>query len=176
MKIKSIAVTAPVRVGGMGQNETKPNRTKRMQAFWSDAQNKVLYNVGTVLAAIHNGKTLAAILLAGDSVELDEITSNGVTLPLIPGFTMSLKNMANWGCPACRSAHGSGVYPSREQHEQKLASNKFFYNPATKQMFTISQSCFGDYVKALGAATPARFTSAVPATTLPAGSAVKSKA
>jgi len=66
-----------------------------------------------------------------------------------------------WGCKACHSAHGSGVYPSREVSAKLLRKNKFFYNPATRELFTISDSCWVDYVTALGAETEQRFASPV---------------
>lgn len=75
---------------------------------------------------------------------------------------MSLANMPRtWGCKACHSAHGSGVYPSREVSAKLLRKNKFFYNPATRELFTISDSCWVDYVTALGAETEQRFASPV---------------
>ena len=98
------------------------------------------------------------MLAGGEEIEMDVIRLDGQVLTLQPGFKLSLANMPRtWGCKACHSAHGSGVYPSRDVSAKLLRKNKFFYNPATKELFTISDSCWGDYVVGVGAATEQRF-------------------
>jgi hypothetical protein len=161
MKLTSLVVAA-TRTGafGVGQNEKLSARIPRMTAYWQDAANAVLYPVGNLLSvSIGNGRTLADVIASGEEVELgDSIEVEGVKLPLQDGAKLSLANLAqSWGCVACRSAHGSAVYPSREVSVKGLKENKFFYNPATRALFVISDTCWKDYVVKLGAALPTRF-------------------
>ncbi len=101
---------------------------------------------------------------------------NGVKLPLQAGFKLSLGTLvASWACPACHSAHGSGVYPSREVSAKILASNRFYYRPADKALFVISDTCFAQYVKGIGAYTDKRFIVPTPVTVPAQGGAVKGK-
>jgi hypothetical protein len=146
-----------------GQNESKDARLKRMREFWAAPENATLYPVGPLLATmVDSWRSMADVLAGGEEIEMDEIRLDGQELVLQPGFKMSLANMPRtWGCKACHSAHGSGVYPSRDVSAKLLRKNKFFYNPATKELFTISDSCWGDYVTALGAETGQRFASPV---------------
>lgn len=151
-----------------GQNENRDARTARMRAFWALPVNATIYPAGRVLAVkVDATRTIADVLCSGESIEMDSIVIDGKSLPLSEGFSMSLANLPQtWGCPACRSAHGSAIYPSRGDDNHKpqprlLEANKFYYNPETRALFTISETCWGDYVKALGAATPKRFTSPV---------------
>ncbi|SRR6266446_899647 len=150
---KVIEVTSKATTGkAFGQNENKADRTRRMKAFWSDVANAIVHPVGQLLAYVEAGKTLAQHITEGQEIDLTEVSINGKLYPLTEGTKLSLSNVATfWGCPACRSAHGSGVYPSRNVSASHLATNRFFYNPATKQLFTISDSCWQEYVKGLGA-------------------------
>lgn len=164
MKVKSIeAPNAPKSGQGFGQNEDRKAREKRMKAFWASAVNVVVNPIGQLLAAIVDGKTLATHLVEGQEIELDHVMSNGTRLDLPAGFKLSLAALSVWSCPACRSAHGSGVYPSREKDATRLARNKFYYRPADKALFVISDTCFSDYVKGIGANTDARFVKLVAA-------------
>lgn len=173
MKLNLIVV-APKSTAGAGQNEPREQREVRMKAFWAAAENTILHPVGRLLAQEHDGETLAQMLVDGEVLEMDAVTVDGKELSLQPGFALSLKNVSQtWGCPACRSAHGSGTYPSREVSAKLLASNKFFYRPADRALFAISDTCWTDYVKGLGAATPARFVSVAPALSTGKGKAGK---
>lgn len=160
MKLNPVVV-APKSFSGTGQNERKSVRVARMKAYWQSADNAILYPVGKLLAlAVGVGRILADVIASGESIEMESIQVDGKTLPLQPGFSLSLANMPNtWGCPACRSAHGSGTYPSREVSAKGLASNRFFYRPSDRSLFVISDSCWSEYVEALNAATPDRFVS-----------------
>jgi len=136
--------------------EKKANRLNRMRAFWAHTNNKTLYAVGTLLAMQYadTGMTAADVLVAGGKVEIGvaELEVSGRVLPLPEGFSISLANISKtWGCPACRSAHGSGVYPSSAVDSTLLAKTRWYYNPTTQELFTISATCLGDYVQALGA-------------------------
>ena len=164
-KITEVQVALP-RVAG--QNESKDARLRRMRQFWAAPENATLYPVGTLLATmVDTERSMADMLAGGEEIEMDEIRLDGQELLLQPGFKLSLANMPrSWGCKACHSAHGSGVYPSREVSAKLLRKNKFFYNPATRELFTISDSCWGHYVTALGAETEQRFASPVVAATV----------
>lgn len=159
MKLTNVQVVAPKMTAGAGQNERQADRVKRMMRFWQAGENAVLYPVGRFLAMMADAKrTIAQVIADGEEVELDTINVDGKQLPLAPGFKLSLKNVAQqWGCPACHSAHGSGVYPSREVSAKLLASAKFYYRPSDKALFTISDTCWKDYVDKLGAAVDTRF-------------------
>lgn len=163
MKI-TMVVASPAKVSGFGssQNEDKPQRLARMRdEFWTAIENEVLIPVGKILATKFDAdRTLADILMEGESIEMDTVSVEGVTFPLAAGFEMTLQNLATtWGCPACHSAHGSGVYPSRDQRADLLAGNKFFYRPYDATLLTISDTCWKDYVVALGANKTTRFVS-----------------
>jgi hypothetical protein len=133
----------------VGQRDTNKVNAL-MRAFWKT--NPVVYKVGRFLAEEHEGMTLAAHLAAGREFKnLPAIMAeNGRVLPLQEGFTLSLKTLDIWGCPACESAHGSGVGQSGKVNVAALESCKFYYSPSTKKFFTISTTCWGKYVKALG--------------------------
>lgn len=163
MKLTSFTVNAVASQSTVTgpSSESKTSRENRMKAFWSAPENARVFTVGKVLATLQDGKTLAEWLIEGESIEMASITVNGITLPLQPDFILSLDTLDSWGCPACRSAHGSGAFHSREKDAKLLASNKFYYNPVTRSLFTISTTCWGSYVQALGAATPQRFTAPV---------------
>jgi hypothetical protein len=141
-----------------GQNESRSARTRRMRDFWADPKNAVLHPVGRLLeATAPDGRMLAEIVAGGEPVEIETISVNGHTLPLAADTVLRLATVSVWGCPACRSAHGSGIYPSRAVSAMKLATNKFYYRPSDQRLFTISTTCWKDYVKEPGADTPARF-------------------
>ena len=177
----NIGKVATLGVTSFGQNEDKHARQRRMRAYWADANNAVLHPIGRFLANVidNDGTTLADLVLAGETVVIDSVTmATGEVLPVVPPARISLQTTATvWGCPACRSAHGSGVYPSRTKDidRDNLMHNRWFYNPQTKAIHVISDSCWGTYVKALGAITDARFkapvivpTEPVPAEPVPA--------
>lgn len=162
----AVAVSMPVTSRG-ASGEDRTTREARMRSFWADPSNAVLYPAGKVLAIVAEpatknkaARTVADILASGESVEMNAITIDGVTLPLADGFELSIANcFQTWGCPACHSAHGSGIAPSRKVDTILLATCKFFYRPSDKTLFTISSTCWGDYVQALNACSPKRFIS-----------------
>jgi hypothetical protein len=134
-----------------------------MRAFWSDKLNSTLYDVGQILAQVVEGKTLAEHIAEGHSFTLGAVKSpNEVRLQLRPGQVFSLATLNSWGCPACHSAHGSGRYPSREVDSKGLASNVFYYRPADQTLFTISRTCWQQYVIDLGATKGNRFAEPTP--------------
>ncbi len=141
--------------------ESQPAREERMRAFWNAPENRQIWKVGKLLSQKHERKTLAQYVIS-EGIELDKISINGNTLPLEPGFKLSLDSILNWGCPACHSAHGSGVWPSTSVNAGNLERCEFYYNPETRLLFTISKTCWDDYVEKLGAVS--RFVE-VPSTT-----------
>lgn len=176
MKITNLTVSTVPTSKAFG-GESKAARVARMKSYWSDKSNAVLLSVGRLLAQSFNGKTLAAHVLAGETLELPAVSVNGQSYPLADGFQISMANIKTWGCPACHSAHGSGVGTSRDRNEGLLASNAFYYNPASKTLVTISDTCFSNYVVALGANKAERFVAVLPmaSTLVPATPAPKSK-
>lgn len=152
----TITTSARAPQGKGNGKEKKADRVNRMRSFWSHSNNKTLYAIGTLLAMQYEstGMTSAEVLAQGGKVEIgvDELEVGGRVLPLVEGFVLTLANITKvWGCPACRSAHGSGVYPSSAVDSTLLAKTRWYYNPATKELFTISATCLGEYVQALGA-------------------------
>jgi hypothetical protein len=162
MKLTSVSV--PMTSGrSFGQNENSKDRLTRMRLFWQDKANAVLFPVGKLLSAqASKTQTIADVLASGGEVEMDSITVGGKVLSIAPSHQkLSLSNApTTWACPACRSAHGSGIYPSQKVDADLLADNKFFYRPSDKVLFSISVTCWRDYITALGANTPERFRSA----------------
>jgi hypothetical protein len=161
MKFDSV-VAASVSLPGIGgTSETEAARRARMTALWSNPNHATLIPIGKFLASEAGGKSFAQWLIDGESIELDHVMSEGVRLPLAAGFVMSLKNVTStWGCIACRSAHGSGVKPSKGISLKGLVNNRFYYNPTTQGLVTISDTCWKTYVSDLGAVTDSRFIGA----------------
>lgn len=164
MKVTSIqAVGAGKGNNGAFGGEKKAQRIARMRAYWKQPVNASLIPVGRILSAKASATQSCADVIADKgTIELEAILStDGKTLPLASGFSMSLANIRTWGCPACHSAHGSGVAPSRDLDAENLATNDFFYRPADKTVITISDTCYRQYVKDLN--ETARFSVAAPA-------------
>ena len=82
--------------------------------------------------------------------ETEVTTVEGVTLPLAPGFTISLSNLKTWACPFCDSAHGTGVGSSNNgdgtPKATALTSNVFYYVTKTQTVRVISKSCYSNWV------------------------------
>lgn len=165
MKLVSVTAVAKVVGATFGQNESVDARVARMQAFWKAPENAILYSVGKLLAQKADAtRTLADVMVTGEEIELSSVNLGGKELPLVPGFAMSLANAVKvWACPACRSAHGSKIYPSQILSASNLAKNNFYYRPSDKALFVISDTCWSDYVVKLKAAKPERFLASVPA-------------
>ncbi|MFN0107114.1 MAG: hypothetical protein ACKV2U_34080 [Bryobacteraceae bacterium] len=167
--MKLLNVIAQPEVAAAGQNESSSARCDRMRDFWARPENAVLHRVGLFLAGrVPDGRTLAEVVAGGEPVEMETIQVDGNTLPLAADTVLGLATVAAWGCPACRSAHGSGVYPSRAVSATKLATNKFYYRPFDQRLITISDTCWKKYVQELGADTPARFAAVTPQAFAPA--------
>jgi hypothetical protein len=170
MKLQLVKVSNPLKAS-FGQNEDRKARETRMKGFWADKANACLYPLGALLSVlVKPGQRIADLIADGKgSVTIDSVVlSTGQELPVNPPQVLSISTCVHgWGCPACHSAHGSAIYPSRGTEDASgnrvpdadgLASNKWYYNPTSKQVFVISDTCWNAYVKALGAATPKRFT------------------
>lgn len=133
--------------------ESEAQRIERMTAFYGDKANKRFLSAGKLLAVrMADGRTVAAHIAGGAEIPLTVVNINGQRLPLADGFVLSLATVQagdgpRWGCIACCSAHGSGCYPSTSVNVKLLESNRFFYNPETRQLFTVSDSCWTKYVK-----------------------------
>jgi len=97
-----------------------------------------LFQVGKLLAAVKDGKTLAQRLAEGEEIRRDALDFQH---PLPEQFRLSLQSISLWGCPFCGTAHGSGVRVSRSINVPGLESNQFYYNPLAQQLFTISATC-----------------------------------
>ena len=97
-----------------------------------------LWQVGKLLTAVKDGKTLAQRLAEGEEIGRDALNFPHA---LPEQFSLSLQSICLWGCPFCGSAHGSGVGVSRSVNIAALEGNQFYYNPLTRQLFTISATC-----------------------------------
>lgn len=132
-----------------GGFEKQDDRDSRMKAFLN-SEDRFL-KVGRLMGKSHNGQVIAEIVLDGGSVDLPtSIKLNGQVYPLKPGQTLSLETIDSWGCPACRSQHGTGVRPSPRVNPVALAQVDFYYAPKSQLIFSVSASCWGQYVKGLG--------------------------
>lgn len=146
-----------------GQNESESDRLARMRQYWQSKDNAVLVPLGQLLAMPFDAKrTVAEVVAGGGEVTIDKLQMpDGKVLEVSPAQVISLKTCADkqhgWGCPACSSAHGSGIAPSRDVTVDGLARNQWYYNPASKQLRVISDTCIDKYCHAFGAVTPARF-------------------
>lgn len=160
MKLTLTTSAPSAAIGSTVGGENKEQRESRMAMFFADPTNAHLVPVGKLLALAsgQGTKTLADLLMAGETLELDTVRIGNRDMPLAPGYTISLDTVAStWGCPACKSAHGTGVGPSPSKSKKGLEANKWFYNPLTLALYTFSASCWDDYVKGKGNATTARF-------------------
>jgi hypothetical protein len=102
-----------------------------------------LFRIGELLAARDHGpKTRAEYLCEGKTIDVKIYMSGSDPEGT---FRLSLSSINIWGCPFCGSAHGSGVHPSSDLYAPSLATNMFYYNPATRQLFTISKTCLHNH-------------------------------
>ena len=132
-------------------NEDKSARIARMAAEWSHDKNMRLFPVGKLLARPINGKQdslrLADVVAKGGEIKMSAVIIGGKAYPLQDGFAISLKTCPqSWGCLVCGSAHGSGIKPSKRVDADGLADNVFYYRPSDRAMFSISATCWKDYV------------------------------
>jgi hypothetical protein len=116
-----------------------------------ERQGTEIWTVGKLLAYKFQGATIAQHMCDGTELPaMESITTiNGTRLPLESPLTLSFDSITVWGCPACNSAHASGIHPSKPQHRDavKLAANNvFYYSPLTREVFTISETCWKQYV------------------------------
>ena len=153
MEIINVSAIATKSGKASGKRETKTEKEARIRAeFWNDGKHTSLISVGNLLATTKvSGQPIANLIAQGQVWRPTEVTIDGFTFPLLPGFEVSLETMrSHWACPMCNSAHGSGVGVSTDVKSKGLAINKWFYNPATLELHTISNTCYDDYVKGLG--------------------------
>lgn len=167
----TLKAVSPIGRANFGQTEGRKARMIRMKAFWADKANAVLHPLGSLLACeVSKGVRIADVLASGKGVVIDRVTLvSGQVLPVDPPQTISMATCAHgWGCIACHSAHGSGIPPSRTPDSKPdpdgLVTNRFFYHPVTRQVFSLSMSCWGEYVQGLGAVSDARFAAPFKAT------------
>lgn len=136
-----------------GNNESEDVRIGRIADYFGQKSSKGFLVLGKLLAMVTpNGKTLAARIAAGESIPLTKLTLNGATIELPAGFVLSMDTVGSgdnpWGCLACRSAHGTGIAPSKRVDIKLLESNKFYFNPETRHLFSVSASCWTKYILA----------------------------
>jgi hypothetical protein len=116
------------------------------------AKNATILKLGNLLAVKQaDGKTLAEVLATTGKVTVPRIKLNDGSV-MAPSNVQELTfdNIGEWGCPACGSAHGSGMGSSNAIKVSGLQSIEFYYGVESKTLFTVSRTCFGDYVKATG--------------------------
>jgi hypothetical protein len=135
-----------------GGNEDVDTRSARMVQYLRHADNRKFVKVGKLLSQ----GNYAQIVADGGKIGVPEtMTVDHVTLPMAPGQVISLETLnpdkGGWGCPACKSAHGSGVYPSKGVTVKGLAQNTFYYNVATRKLFSISNTCLDTYFEGAAA-------------------------
>jgi len=150
-----VALNIPKSVKGSSSGqENRKAKESRMRSFWD--KTPVIYSLGCLLAATVDGKRIADVVAMGGKVNLtDKVEVDGKTLVLVKPLVLALSTLADWGCPACHSAHGSNEGPSKKKDSSPdadaLAANEFYYDPQAKRIFTISRSCYQDYVVGLAA-------------------------
>lgn len=126
------------------------SRVRAMVAYWEDPKNSEFWPIGRLLSAPYGQGTLASAILAGIEIPaLNSIHVKGRELVLAEPLVLSIATISQWGCIVCKSAHGSGVSPSKERNRNHavLASNVFWYNPQTQRLFTVSDTCYAQYVR-----------------------------
>jgi hypothetical protein len=117
------------------------------------AKNPTVLKIGNLLAVQKGDKTLAEILVDEGSVRVPRIQLvDGTFLDPtnVQKLTLEKSNVERWGCIACHSAHGSGIGNAQSVGVSRLETNEFYYGVETRSLFTISDTCYGDYVQATG--------------------------
>lgn len=154
-------VSGGKRSGKSVRGEAQDVRDARIDRFWQNPINAILIPVGKLFAeSDHQGGILADHIASGASFGIPEVNADGITLYARPQvFSLATMDLeGEWGCLGCGSAHGSGVTPSKGKPKSKgLATNLFYYRPYDGAVFTISKSCWDEYVRDRGMATDARF-------------------
>ena len=131
-----------------GQTSGKPgfegadDRHARMIKLLSESGPFVA--IGKLMSRSVNGKTIAQSVLDGETVALPGVI-NGLTVKA--GQELSLASIDSWGCPACGSQHGTGVRPSPRRNAKSLAEVQFYTDAKSGIVFSVSDSCWGTYVK-----------------------------
>jgi hypothetical protein len=137
---------------------TQEEKGAYMRSFFAQEENTVLVKVGKFLANTVGADTLASLIASGEAIELPtRLDFDGVSLELAADqiIGLSKEEKEPWLCPSCKSAHGSNIGPSKSRkgiNVRVLAENEFYYSPVSKKLFTISVSCFDNWVKAQGLA------------------------
>ena len=128
--------------GGSSKRESHADRMAIMKALWAKSP---VVPVGRLIT-----REMAEIIAQGFALEpITAIRINGVICPVDPPVVLSL-NTTEWLCPTCHSAHGTGLSCSPRKAEENLPRNKFYYAPATKRLFVISDTCRETYVDDAG--------------------------
>lgn len=138
-----------------GSARPKKGQAKQVARAMFEHSALPLYRLGQLLREEDgSGRTLAQGMVDGEEYQLNEIVcAQGQCLPLVPPLIISLRS-ANWHCPFCQSAHGTGVGVSNSSGEganaKNLATNQFYYDAGLAKAYVISKSCYDSYVRALG--------------------------
>ena len=133
------------------------NNPATMLAFWTVIF--AIWKIGKFLARpIGKGTDalrLADVLAAGKTVRgIKSIKAFGHVLPIEPAFDLSIATVKYWGCPACQSAHGTGIgssgsYSKLPNADNLAFDNDFYYIPSQQRIVTISKTCYKHYVKGM---------------------------
>src|SRR5262249_21926777 len=137
---------------GPGPGEPEAKKLVRIALEMAKVHFLGLVRLGRLFAG--DGAPLAELVKAGKAVPLPAIYQQAlydggplVDMPLDPKqMVISLQNK-QWKCPSCGSAHGTAMGASNKGAGSKpstkgLALNEWYYSPAAKRMFVISNSCY----------------------------------
>lgn len=140
-------VQTKAKFGGTN-SEGSAKRNERLIAFYQLVTSMLFLNVGKFLSQVRSGKRLADWVYEGRSITLKSVSIGGKLFPLPEGYVISLDTCTTvWGCMVCHSAHGTNIAPSKGSDPNGLAENEWYYNPATRELFTISKTCWKQYVE-----------------------------
>ena len=151
----------PSAVGGQ---ESEAVREERLRTQFRSPEFQVLYYLGFFLQTLlAKGKSIAhwIIELSNEhspsydpkGVELRVIEIAGIDMPVLT--RLSLNNLYEWGCPACRSANGSAVGASKKKDSRpnplRMANlNHVIYAPVSHTLFVVSENCWKRWFVGLG--------------------------
>jgi hypothetical protein len=133
---------------GRHKFEGEDERIQRMADFMTT--NAPIVSFGkNFFSATHAAKILsdAGLLLASPLVV------GGHSFPLADGEQhITNAGDSTWLCPACGSAHGTGLHPSPKVSAKGIMSNSMFWSPVLNRLFSISDTCWREYVSKPGLA------------------------
>ena len=92
--------------------------------------------------------SLAEQLFHKGGFALSTVKIGAFDFPLLPGFEVAFEESTPWLCPMCNSAHGTSFGPSKNAPAKvsNMLTNKWYYNADTCALFTVSDSCYTNYV------------------------------